>query len=217
MTRKLVTSSALIWFTASMAIAQQPPSPPPTLETVPTYEDARRAGAQSIKRPLTEGEVWDMLKASGKALDPVYKALDERGVDFDLNPDIVQRMRAAGADDPLLQAIWKAGPTGRGTKSATLTSSSGAPLHANFEEAMGYMTMENELDPDRRLRMVAEFAHRFPTSELLSAVYAQGAKAYKQEGDLSGVVAYGEKSLALDADNLFSLLMVALALPQPRP
>jgi tetratricopeptide (TPR) repeat protein len=212
---KLVTYIALIGSVVSISVAQQPPSPP-ILQSVPTYEEGQSPRVQSTRRPLTEGEVRDMLKQSGKDLDPVYKALDERGVDFDLDPKIAQAMREAGADDPLLQAIWKAGPTGRGTKSATLTSSSGVPLHANFEEAMGYKTIENELDPGRRLRMVAEFQRRFPSSELLSSVYAQAAKACQQQGDLSGVVEYGEKSLKLDSNNLFSLLMVAMALPQPR-
>jgi len=216
MIRKLVTLSTLSWFAASISMAGQPPSRPPTLESVASCEQEQSTRAQSMERPLTEVEVLDMLKQSGKDPDPVYEALDERGVDFDLDPDIAQRMREAGADDPLLQAIWKAGPTGRGTKSATLTSSSGSPLHANFEEAMGYKTIENERDPDRRLRMVAEFERRFPLSELLSSVYAQAAKAYQQKGDLSSVVEYGEKSLQLDSNNLFSLLMVAMALPQPR-
>jgi tetratricopeptide (TPR) repeat protein len=214
MGKQLVVLSALAGWAAALLLAQQ--TPPPTLEPVPSYEEQQRARARNAARPLTQAEVRDLLKKSGKDLDPLYQTLDERGVDFDLDPQSVQALRQGGADDTLLEAIWKAGPTGRGTKSATLTSSTGAPLHANVEEAMGYKTMENELDPGRRLRMVAEFERRFPSSELMSSVYAQAAKAYRDMGDLQGVVEYGEKSLKLDPDNLFSLVMVALVLPQPR-
>jgi len=213
MVKKMGVVSALVCVAVSLAMGQgtQPPASPGLLQD-PGQQDKPRAQAT----PLTQDEVRDLLKKNAKDPDTVYKALDERGVDFDLDPKIERKMRAAGADDTLLQAIWKAGPTGRNSKSATLTSSSGVPLHANFEEAMGYKTLENELDPDRRLRMVAEFERRFPASELLSSVYAQAAKAYQQKGDLNGVVEYGQRSLKLDANNLYSLLMVAIVLPQPR-
>jgi tetratricopeptide (TPR) repeat protein len=215
MLKKLVTLVALVWLAASLLMAQGT-QPPPSMEPVPKIEGKDSARVQNLLRPLSQGEVRDLVKKSGKDLDAVYKVLDERGVDFDLDPKSEQKMREAGADDTLLQAIWKAGPTGRNTKSATLTSSSGVPLHANIEEAMGYKTLENELDPDRRLRMVAEFERRFPTSELMSSVYTQAAKAYREKGDMNRVVEYGEKSLKLDPNNLFSLLMVAVVLPQPR-
>jgi tetratricopeptide (TPR) repeat protein len=188
----------------------------PSMEQVTTNGRLDRARYQTTQEPLTQGEVVNLLKKNKENFDPVYKTLDERGVDFDLDRKIEKKMRNAGADDNMLQAIWKAGPTSRNTKSATLTSSSGVPLHAKYEEAMGYKTMENELDPDKRLRMVEEFEQRFPNSELMSSVYTLAAKAYREKGDLNKLVEYGEKSLKLDRDNLFSLLMVAIALPQPR-
>jgi len=168
------------------------------------------------QQPLTQDEVQGLIKKNKKDLDVVYKTLEERKVDFDLDRKIEQKMRKAGADDALIQAIWRAGPTGRSEKSATLTSATGAPLQATYEEAMGFKTMENELDPDRRLRMVDEYEGRFPASQLLSYVYLQAAKAYQEKNDLNRLVEYGEKSLKQDPDNVFSLVMVALALPQPR-
>jgi len=200
MVRKLVTLIALVWLPTSLLMAQGTQQSPST-EPQP---------------PLTQGEVINLLKKNKTNLDFVYKTLDERGVDFDLDRKIEKKVRNAGADDNMLQAIWKAGPTSRNTKAATLTSSSGVPLHAKYEEAMGYKTMENELDPDKRLRMVEEFEQRFPNSELMSSVYAQAAKAYREKGDLDKLVEYGERSLKLDPNNIFSLLMVAIALPQPR-
>jgi len=215
MVKKLVTLIALVWLTTSLLIAQGTQQPP-SMEQVTTNERLDRARNQNTPQPLTLGEVINLLKKNKQNLDPVYKTLDERGVDFDLDRKIEKKMRNHGADDDMLQAIWKAGPTSRNTKAATLTSSTGVPLHAKYEEAMGYKTMENELDPDKRLRMVEEFEQRFPNSELMSYVYTQAAKAYREKGDLNKLVEYGEKSLKLDPDNIFSLLMVGIALPQPR-
>ena len=192
------------------------PQQRPSMGQVVESERLDRTLNQKLKQPLTQGEVINLLKKNKQDPDAVYKSLNERGVDFDLDPKIEKKMRNAGADDDMLQAIWKAGPTGRSEKTATLTSSTGVPLHAKYEEAMSYKTMENESDPDKRLRMVEEFEQRFPTSELMSTVYAQAAKSYREKGDLNKVVEYGEKSLGLDANNLYSLLMVAIALPQPR-
>jgi tetratricopeptide (TPR) repeat protein len=172
--------------------------------------------AQQKQQGMTQDEVQALIKKNKKNLDVVYKALDERKVNFDLDRKIEKKMRKAGADDALLTAIWKAGPTGRSEKSALLTSATGAQLQATYEEGMGFKTLENELDPDRKLRMVEEFAGRFPDSQLLSYVYYQAAKAYQQKGDLDRLVEYGEKSLKLDPNNILSMLLLAIVLPQPR-
>ena len=215
MVEKLLAFILLMWPVTSLLMAQGPQQQPST-ELAAQNERPGLARNQNTAQPLTQDEVRDLIKKNAKNLDAVYKALDERGVNFDLDPRIEQKMRKAGAGDDLLEAIWRAGPTSKSSKAATLTSSNGVPLHANFEEAMGYKTLENELDPDKRLRMVEEFERRFPTSELMSSVYTQAAKAYREKGDLNKLVEYGEKSLKLDPNNLFSLLMVAMALPQPR-
>jgi tetratricopeptide (TPR) repeat protein len=172
--------------------------------------------AQAPSQPLTQDEVRDLIRKNKKDLDPVYKALDERKVDFDLNREIERKMRRAGADDALLQAIWKAGPTSRNAKTALLSSATGVQLQATYEEAMGFQTLQDEPDPDKKFRMVDEFEKRFPNSQLLSYVYTQAADASHRKGDLNRVVEYGEKSLKLDPDNIFSMLLVAIVLPQPR-
>ena len=215
MLKQLFAISALACLSASPLVAQGTQRPP-SMEEVTANERLDRTVNQNLKEPLTQEEVRNLIKKNKKDLDVVYRALDERGVNFDLDRKIEVKMRSAGADDNLLQAIWKAGPTGKNSKAATLTSSSGTPLHATYEEAMGYKTMEEELDPDRRLRMVEEFERRFPTSELMSTVYTQAAKSCREKGDLNKLVEYGEKSLKLDPNNLYSLIMVAIALPQPR-
>ena len=168
------------------------------------------------QQPMGQDEVRDLIKKNKNNPEVILKTLDDRNVDFDLNRDIEKKMRKAGATDDILQAIWRVGPTGRNAKTASLTSATGTQLQATYEEAMGYRTIESETDPEKKLRMVEEFEKRFPNSPLLSYVYTQAAKAAQQRGDLEGTVAYGEKSLKLDPDNVFSLTLVALSLPQPR-
>ena len=214
LTRQFGTFILFLIVSASLLMARAPQRP--SMGQVVESERLDRAANQNLKQPLTQSEVINLVKKNKSAPEVVYRALNERGVDFDLDRKIEKKMRNAGADDDMLQAIWKAGPTGRNEKTATLTSSTGVPLHAKYEEAMSYKTMENESDPDKRLRMGEEFEQRFPASELMSSVYAQAAKSYREKGDLNKLVEYGEKSLKLDAHNLYSLLMVAIALPQPR-
>jgi tetratricopeptide (TPR) repeat protein len=215
MARQRGTFILLLILFASPLMAQGTQQPP-SMEEVLAAERLDRARYQNTQQLLTQDEVRNLIKKHKADPEYVYRALDERGVAFDLDRKIERKMRGAGADDVMLQAIWKAGPSSRNAKAAQLTSSSGALLHAKYEEAMGFKTVEDEMDPDRRLRMVEEFEQRFPNSELMSSVYTQAAKAYREKGDLNKLVEYGEKSLKLDPNNLFSLLMVAIALPQPR-
>jgi len=166
--------------------------------------------------PLTQDEVAALIKQNKKNPDLILKTLDERKVDFDLNRDIEKKMRKAGATDDVLQAIWRAGPSGRNAKSASLVSATGGQLQATYQEAMGYQTLQAELDPDKKLRMVEEFEKQFPNSQLLSYVYTQGASACQQKNDRNCMLDFGEKSLKLDPDNTYSLILVAITLPQPQ-
>lgn len=215
MTRQLGSFILLLALVASPLMARAPQQPP-TLHDVIEAERLDRLRYQHTPQPLTQEEVRDLIKKNKKDPDIVFKIVDERAVDFDLNREIETKLRKAGADNLMLQAIWKAGPTSRTAKTSLLTSPTGVQLHATYEEAMGFQTMQNELDPDNRLRMVAEFEQRFPESQLLSYVYTQAAKACQQKGELDRLLEYGEKSLKLDPQNIFSLLIVAITLPQPR-
>ena len=166
--------------------------------------------------PMTQDEVAALIKQNKKNPGLILKTLDERQVDFDLNRDIEKKMRKAGATDDVLQAIWRDGPSNRNAKSASLVSATGGQLQATYQEAMGYQTLQAELDPDKKLRMVEEFEKQFPNSQLLSYVYTQAASACQQKNDLNGILSYGEKSLKLDPDNTYSLILVAITLPQPQ-
>ncbi len=171
--------------------------------------------AQVGPQPLNEDEVRDLIKQDRTDPDAVFKALDARGVSFDLDRQIEKKMRKAGADDAMLQAIWKAGPTVKKSKTALLTSAIGKSLEASYEEAMGFQTLQNEENPARKLRMVEEFAGRFPQSALLSYVYTHAARACQEQSDAPQALEYGDKSLKLDPDNIYSMLIVALVEAQP--
>jgi tetratricopeptide (TPR) repeat protein len=172
-------------------------------------------GQQAAQPPLTQDEVYRLVKQEKGQPDAIEKTLHEQGVDFDLNGEIERKMRKAGATDEILQAIWAAGPAVRDFKGASLMSATGAPLTSTYKEAMGYKTLEQTSDPDTKIRMAMEFAQTFPKSELLSYVFTQAASAFQQKGDLPNAVKTGEKSVELDPDNTYSLLIVATALSEP--
>jgi tetratricopeptide (TPR) repeat protein len=172
-------------------------------------------GQETGQHPLNQDEVYRLVKQDKQQPDILEKTLHDQGVDFDLNRDIEKRMRKAGANDEILQAIWAAGPTVRNFKGAVVVSATGAPLTSTYKEAMGYKTLEDTSDPDTKIRMAMEFAQTFPKSELLSYVFTQAAAAFQQKGDFPNAVKTGQKSLELDADNTYSLLIVAAALSEP--
>lgn len=164
---------------------------------------------------LNQDEVYHLIKKEKKHPDVIENSLHAQGVDFDINPQIEQRMRKAGATDEILRAIWAAGPTVRNFKGAVLTSATGTPLTSSYKEAMGYVTLEKVQDPATKIRMAEEFVRTFPKSDLLSYVYTQEATAYQQEGNFPKAVEFGRKSLQLDPDNTYSLLVTATTLSEP--
>ncbi|HLY61712.1 MAG TPA: hypothetical protein VKV95_13275 [Terriglobia bacterium] len=88
------------------------------------------------------------------------------------------------------------------------------------EERQAFQTINNEaaagLDPDKVISLAEDFAKKYPNSPMLSGVYAFEATAHRQKGQLDQVVDASEKSLKLNGDNLVSLIMLALTLPQPQ-
>lgn len=172
-----------------------------------------RAQAQQPK--LREDDVVHLLKQSKGDLKSAAATLQQRGVDFNLDAKIEKKLRKAGADNDVIQDIYKASPAGEAARKSVLTSATGAQLEASSQEGMALQTMVAEIDPDRRLRMMSEFERHFPDSKITSYVYTQGALAYQEKGDFNNAVSLGQKSLKLDADNLSSLLVVASSLTEP--
>ena len=139
-----------------------------------------------------------------------------RGVDFDLDDKTEKKLRKAGADDELLPEIWKATPKGKAHIDALLTSPTGVEIKASPGEALALQDIQNESDADHRVKMAEEFEKKYPSSPLLSYVDTAAAKAYQEKGELDNAVIAARKSLKLDPDNTFSLIILALVLPQPK-
>jgi tetratricopeptide (TPR) repeat protein len=84
------------------------------------------------------------------------------------------------------------------------------------EQARSFSPILSELDPDKSIKLVDDFAKQYPDSPLLSMVYSFGANAHQQKGDVEKVVAYTGRSLKLNPDNLTSLILRIQMLPMPQ-
>ena len=171
--------------------------------------------AQTPQKELAEKEVIQLIKQSKGNLKTVSASLEERGVDFDLDPKIEKRLRKAGADDELIEVVMKAGPTSRANQKGILTSATGTEVQVSREESVAFQAIQSEPNPDRRIQMSGEFEKTFPSSRILPHVYAQAAIAYQEKGDLYHALEFGEKTLKSDPENVTILLEVALTLSSP--
>jgi tetratricopeptide (TPR) repeat protein len=188
---------------------------PVETRALPQTKPVAEKAVQSSPAPLTLDEVIRLIKQSKKDPQHITSAIAGRGVDFDLDEKTEKKLRKAGADDQLLPEIWKATPKGKAHMQALLTTPSGVEVQASPTEALALQGIQDEADPDQRVRMADEFEKKFPSSPLLSYVYTAAAKAHQDKGDLDGAIAVARKSLKLDPDNTFSLILLALVLPRP--
>lgn len=174
----------------------------------------QQAQASSAERqpPLTEKEVIQLIKKNKKSLEKIVPEITQRGVAFDLTAEIDARLRKAGAEDNFIANIKNQGPTAR----AAMAMPSGAGPAVPPEELMEFQAIRNELDPDRRIQIVKDFATKYPNSNLLTYAYFLAQGASLEKGDLQSVLEYGEKSLELKPDNLNALMLMAKILPQPQ-
>ena len=172
--------------------------------------------APSVPSTLTLDEVIRLIKQNKNDAKAASSAVAERGVNFELDEKNQKKLQKAGADDELLGEIWKFTPSGKAHMRALLASPSGVEVQASPEEAMALQEIQNAGTTDGRLQMVVTFEKKFPNSPLLSYVYTEGAKAQQQNGALDEAVQYCRKSLKLDPDNTYSLIIIALILPQPK-
>jgi len=160
-------------------------------------------------------EVMRLIRQAKNEPQAALTAVAARGVAFELDEKTIKKLRKAGADDDLLAAIWKVTPSGKAHMRALLTSPSGVEIQAPATEALALQEIQNEKAPDGRLKLADAFEKKFPTSPLLSYVYTEAARAEQEKGAFPEAIEYGRKSLKLDPDNTFSLIIMALVLPQP--
>ena len=165
--------------------------------------------------PLSEKEVTKEIKSS--PAETVIKDVKERGVDFDMTPDIEKKLRKAKATDAVIEAVRQAGPKVRAQMAKLVMGPGPAGTQAiPKEQAQAYDAIKTELDPEKAITMVDDFAKKYPDSALLSYVYSFGANAYQEKGDVEKVVDLTDKSLKLNPDNLMSLILSIGMMPQPQ-
>jgi tetratricopeptide (TPR) repeat protein len=161
-------------------------------------------------------EVIRLIKQSKSHPQLIASAITERSVDFEMEEKTEKKLRKAGADDALIADIWQVTPSGKARMRAILTSPTGVDLQASADEAMALQDIQKESSSDRRLQMVDAFEKKFPNSPLLSYAETEAAKVNQEEGDYEEAVQYCRKSLKIDPDNTFSLIILASVLPQPK-
>jgi tetratricopeptide (TPR) repeat protein len=165
---------------------------------------------------MTEKEVVKEIKSAPP--EAVIKDLKERGVDFDMTPDIEKMLRSkTKATNEVIEAVRQAGPTARAHAARPVLgpSQAGATVISK-DQAQEYSTIKGELDPDKAIALVDDFAKKYPESPLLSYVYSLGASSYQQKGDVEKVIEYTGKGLKLKPDNLMCLILRIGMLPQPQ-
>jgi tetratricopeptide (TPR) repeat protein len=169
--------------------------------------------------PLTEKEVVDLLKSKQPPAQTTA-IIRQRGVAFELTPEIEKKLRKAKADDQFIEVVKNEGPAAR-----TARFTAAGTIQAPPEESQSFAVIRDELDPDRTLQLVKEFETKYPNSSLLTLAYTSAAYACRQKAAaasnaaerksaIDSVLEYGEKSLKLKPDNLLSLLIMAAMLPQ---
>jgi tetratricopeptide (TPR) repeat protein len=166
--------------------------------------------------PLTEKEVTKEIKNS--PAENVIKDVQQRGVDFDMTPDTEKKLRKVKATDEVVEAVRRAGPKVREqTAKMTMGASPAAgTVDVPKEQVQAFDVIKSELDPDKAITLVTDFATKYPQSPLLSYVYSYGANAYQQKGDVEKVVELTQKGLTLKSDNLMCLILSLGMLPQPQ-
>jgi tetratricopeptide (TPR) repeat protein len=182
----------------------------------PFQSNPAASPAPSNSGPMTLDETIKLIKEKKSDHQSVDVTIVARGVDFELDEKTEKKLRKAGIDDDLLADIWKVTPSGKTHMRALLTSPTGVDIQATAGEALALQEIQNEQSPDRRIQMVNGFEKKYPSSPLLSYVYTEAARAEQQKDALDEALQYGRKSLKLDPDNTFTLIVMALVMPQPK-
>ncbi len=162
--------------------------------------------------PYTEKDVIQLVKKNKKNLQAIVADITNRGVAFDVTPEIQEQLTKAGATPEFIANLKNLGPTARAQMASSTAGKGAVPP----EEAQAFQAIQNELDPDRKIQEANDFVAKYPNGPLVTYAYFMAQGAALQKGDLDGVLVYGEKSLAANPDNLNALMLMAKFLPHPR-
>jgi tetratricopeptide (TPR) repeat protein len=174
-------------------------------------------GKSRAKGPvlMTEREVTKEIKSA--PAETVIKDVKERGVDFDMTPDIEKKLRKAKATDEVVAAVRRAGPKVRAQMAKMVVGPGPAgTVDIPRVQAEAFDAIKSELDADKAIALAEDFTKKYPDSALLPYIYFFAANSYQQKDDLEKVVEYTGKGLKLEPDNLACLVMRVGMLPQPQ-
>ena len=230
--KAIITALAVLGIASGLFAQKGAPAPSPAAQPQqPTAQQQTQQGNQTqqmasqvttnqkMKKPegpvpLSEKDVTKEIKSSPAAT--VIKDVKDRGVDFDLTPEIEKRLRKAKAADEVIQAVREAGPKARAQNAKLEMGSGGGAKDIPKEQGTAYNAIKTELDPDKAIAECEDFAKKYPDSPALTYVYSFEANAYQQKADVDKVVEYADKSLKLNGDNLMSLVLSIGIMPQPQ-
>src|ERR1019366_6815038 len=87
-----------------------------------------------------------------------------------------------------------------------------------FLEAVAFNAITNENDPKTRMDDIERFTSAFPNSQFADQLSTYALMSLTQLNDMPRLVAYGEKTLATDPNNLSALLLLANSyVDDPKP
>lgn len=164
--------------------------------------------------PLTEKELTKEIKSA--APETVISDVKQRGVDFEMTPEIEKKLHKAKATDEVIAAVQQEGPKARAQMAKMNIGGHPAGPVVPKEQADAFNAIRGELDPDKIIALTDDFAKKYPDSIMLTYVYAFEADGYQQKGNLDKIVEYSDKALKLKSDNLLCLLLKLEVIPQPQ-
>jgi len=177
----------------------------------------RRQLEDQTQKPALMSEKEVTKEVESAPAETVIKEVRKRGVDFDMTRGMEKKLRKANAGDDVIEAVRQAGPKVRAQVAKMILGPSPVGTqNVPREQARSFSAILVESDPGKAIALVDEFAGEYPGSPLLSYVYAFGANAYQQKGEVEKVVDYSDKSLSLNPDNLTALILRLGMLPQPQ-
>jgi len=106
--------------------------------------------ARAAVTPLSQDDVL-LLLLGGASTEKMVALIEQRGIDFRMNPDLAKRFHDAGADDMVIEALQKAGGNVKATPSAPkqLPATGEQPPAPTYSPLDREVALPDALDPNQ--------------------------------------------------------------------
>ena len=84
-----------------------------------------------------------------------------------------------------------------------------AQVIAGTPEDKLFQQILSEAGPDQKLALLMDFEKRFPQSKVLPDVFLMAIDLYRQKGDRTKIIEYGEKTLKTDQNNVTAMMALS--------